>query len=75
MIRAADVLIIGAGPAGLAAAYELKRRGVQPRIIDAAARIAEPWRQRHEALRLNTQPMVLESPRHDAAREFHSLAV
>lgn len=54
MNRVADVLIIGAGPAGLAVAYELKRRGLGPRIIDSADRIAVPWRQRHDALRLNT---------------------
>ncbi|MBV1880343.1 MAG: FAD-dependent monooxygenase [Pseudomonadales bacterium] len=29
-----DVLIIAAGPAGLAAAYELKQQGITPRIIE-----------------------------------------
>jgi len=33
--RKADVLIVGAGPVGLTAAIELKRRGFHPRIIDA----------------------------------------
>ena len=32
-----DILIVGAGPAGLAAAVELGRRGFCPRIVDKAA--------------------------------------
>lgn len=32
-----EVLIIGAGPVGLTAALELKRRGIHPRIIDKAS--------------------------------------
>ncbi len=48
------VLVVGAGPSGLAAARELDRRRVGVRIIDAAPQVALPWRRRHEALRLNT---------------------
>jgi cation diffusion facilitator CzcD-associated flavoprotein CzcO len=48
------ILIVGAGPAGLAATHELCRRGFRPRVIDGARRVAEPWRGRHEALKLNT---------------------
>jgi cation diffusion facilitator CzcD-associated flavoprotein CzcO len=50
----AQVLIVGAGPAGLSAAYELKRRGAQPYLIDQAADVAASWRKRHDQLRLNT---------------------
>jgi len=50
----ASTIVIGAGPAGLAAAHELGRRGIEPRILDAGARVGEPWRRRHDALRLNT---------------------
>ncbi|HEX9174595.1 MAG TPA: FAD-dependent oxidoreductase [Mycobacterium sp.] len=32
-----DVLVVGAGPVGLAAAAELRRRGVDVRCVDAAA--------------------------------------
>jgi cation diffusion facilitator CzcD-associated flavoprotein CzcO len=49
-----DVIIVGAGPAGLACAWELRRRGLPVRVLDGAPRVGEPWRGRHEALRLNT---------------------
>ncbi len=35
MIENKDILVVGAGPVGLAAAIELKRRGATPRIIDS----------------------------------------
>jgi 2-polyprenyl-6-methoxyphenol hydroxylase-like FAD-dependent oxidoreductase len=34
-----DVLVVGAGPIGLTAAIELRRRGIECRIID---RLADP---------------------------------
>jgi cation diffusion facilitator CzcD-associated flavoprotein CzcO len=48
------VLIIGAGPAGLAAAAELRHHGVPSRILDRADAVASSWRARYDALRLNT---------------------
>ncbi len=52
--RSEGVVIVGAGISGLALAYRLKRLGIHPAILDAAPRIAETWRRRHEQLRLNT---------------------
>jgi len=49
-----DVLIIGAGTAGLSATYELLKRGIQPLIIDEAEEVGSSWRRRHHQLRLNT---------------------
>jgi len=49
-----DVLIIGAGTAGLTVAYELLKRGIQPLIIDEAEEVGSSWRRRHDQLRLNT---------------------
>lgn len=49
-----EVLVLGAGPAGLAVAHELRRRQIQVRVLDGATKVAEPWRARHEALVLNT---------------------
>jgi cation diffusion facilitator CzcD-associated flavoprotein CzcO/ubiquinone/menaquinone biosynthesis C-methylase UbiE len=49
-----DVIVIGAGMSGLAVAYRLKRQGIRAVTLDQTQRIAEPWRRRHEQLRLNT---------------------
>ncbi|MEQ8284434.1 NAD(P)/FAD-dependent oxidoreductase [Thalassospira sp.] len=48
-----DVLIIGAGLSGLACAKALAKRGISARIFESNQRVAEPWRARHPALRLN----------------------
>jgi cation diffusion facilitator CzcD-associated flavoprotein CzcO len=48
------VLVIGAGPAGLAAAAELRRRGVPAEIIERGDAVASSWRLRYDRLRLNT---------------------
>jgi cation diffusion facilitator CzcD-associated flavoprotein CzcO len=49
-----DVLIIGAGTAGLTAAYELRKRGIRLQIIDEAEEVGSSWRHRHDQLSLNT---------------------
>ncbi|HEV2502947.1 MAG TPA: NAD(P)/FAD-dependent oxidoreductase [Mesorhizobium sp.] len=49
-----EVIVIGAGAAGLAAADALTRHGIKARVFEKEAQIAEPWRQRHERLALNT---------------------
>jgi putative flavoprotein involved in K+ transport len=48
----ADVLVIGAGQAGLAAGYHLQRLGVDYRIVEADARIGDVWRRRYDSLLL-----------------------
>jgi len=50
----ADVVIIGAGSAGLAAAAALQRRGIDAIILEQGPEIAMSWRTRHDRLRLNT---------------------
>ncbi len=47
-------LIIGAGPAGLASAACLKRRGVEAVVLEAAADVGSAWRRHYERLRLHT---------------------
>ena len=49
-----DVVVIGAGQAGLSVGYHLKRKGVDHVILDAASRIGDVWRQRWDSLRLFT---------------------
>jgi putative flavoprotein involved in K+ transport len=51
---AEPVLIIGAGPAGLAAAAELRRLGVPSQVIERSDVVAPSWRDRYDRLRLNT---------------------
>ena len=45
-----DVLIIGAGQAGLAMGYHLSQRDVDFMILDAAPRLGESWRNRYDSL-------------------------
>jgi cation diffusion facilitator CzcD-associated flavoprotein CzcO len=52
--RAPDVLIAGAGPAGLAAAAELGRRGISALVLERGESVATSWRGRYDRLRLNT---------------------
>ena len=51
---APDVLIVGAGPAGLAAAAELGRRGISAVVLERGDCVAASWRRRYDRLRLNT---------------------
>lgn len=49
-----DVLVIGAGQAGLAMGYELKRSGLNFAITDGGAEIGDSWRSRWTSLTLFT---------------------
>ncbi|HMO59335.1 MAG TPA: NAD(P)/FAD-dependent oxidoreductase [Roseiflexaceae bacterium] len=51
-----DVLVIGAGQAGLAMGYQLRNTPLQYQLLDSHARIGESWRRRFDSL-------VLFSPR------------
>ncbi|MEV5768198.1 NAD(P)/FAD-dependent oxidoreductase [Micromonospora sp. NPDC052213] len=49
-----EILIIGAGQAGLAAGYELRRAGFDVLLLDAGTRVGDAWRNRWDSLRLFT---------------------
>jgi cation diffusion facilitator CzcD-associated flavoprotein CzcO len=49
-----QVVIIGAGPAGLASAAELARRNVGSIVLERAGEVAASWRGRYDRLRLNS---------------------
>src|SRR6476646_3683550 len=49
-----QVVIVGAGPAGISTAVALKDRGIQPLVIDRAEEVGSSWRSRYDRLRLNT---------------------
>jgi putative flavoprotein involved in K+ transport len=50
----ADVLVVGAGPAGLAVAACLRRRGVDVLVVDRGTAVGDSWRNRYDRLHLHT---------------------
>lgn len=49
-----ETLVIGGGQAGLVTGYQLSRRGLPYKIIDANQRVGDAWRKRWDSLRLFT---------------------
>lgn len=49
-----DVVVIGAGQAGLSVGYHLRRLGMRFVILDANERVGDAWRRRWDSLRLFT---------------------
>jgi putative flavoprotein involved in K+ transport len=47
-------VVIGAGPAGLATAAELRRRGIPVLVLERSGTVASSWRNRYDRLRLNS---------------------
>jgi cation diffusion facilitator CzcD-associated flavoprotein CzcO len=60
---ALGVLIVGAGPAGLAAAAELGRRRISALVLERGESVATSWRRRYDRLRLNTSRWTSTLPR------------
>lgn len=54
MSDSGSVLVVGAGPAGLAAAAGLRRVGLEPTVIDRATALGSAWRTRYDSFRLHT---------------------
>lgn len=57
-----DTVVIGAGQAGLSAAYHLKRTARSFVVLDANARIGDNWRRRYDSLRLFTPARYIGLP-------------
>ena len=57
-----DTVVIGAGPAGLVAAYHLQRAGVPFVVLDASGRVGDSWRARYDGLRLFSLPRYASLP-------------
>src|SRR5438477_4053653 len=52
--RTLDILVIGAGQAGLAMGYHLKTTPITFQIVDCHTRIGDSWRKRYDSLVLFT---------------------
>ena len=50
----ADILVVGAGPAGLAVAAALRRAGLPYAIVDRTASVGDSWRSHYDRLHLHT---------------------
>jgi len=53
-VEKVPVVIVGAGPAGLATAACLKRRGVEAVVLEAGPAVGVSWRRHYDRLRLHT---------------------
>jgi putative flavoprotein involved in K+ transport len=51
MDESRQVYVIGGGPAGLAAAAELRRRGLNPVILERGEQVGTSWRAGYDRLR------------------------
>jgi len=58
----ADVIVCGAGAAGLSAAAMLRRSGMQVLVIERSVAVAASWRARYDELFLNTPGWMAAQP-------------
>jgi cation diffusion facilitator CzcD-associated flavoprotein CzcO len=56
--REPDVLVVGGGHAGISAAVELKRIGLDTLVVDKQERVGDNWRRRYNGLKLHNKTPV-----------------
>jgi cation diffusion facilitator CzcD-associated flavoprotein CzcO len=57
-----EVVVVGAGPGGIAVALALKDAGIRPLVLDQADEVGSSWRRRYDRLRLNTSRFTSHLP-------------
>jgi putative flavoprotein involved in K+ transport len=57
-----EVLVVGGGPAGLAAGAMLRKRGIGALIVDRAPRVGDSWRKHYDRLHLHTVRWLSDLP-------------
>jgi putative flavoprotein involved in K+ transport len=65
-----DVMVLGAGAAGLAVAAQLKARGVDCVVLERGPGVANSWRGRYDRLRLHTIRRLSGLPGFPIPREY-----
>jgi putative flavoprotein involved in K+ transport len=65
-----DVVIAGAGAAGLSVAAMLARRGVEPLLLEREAQVGMSWARRYDSLKLNTPRLLSSMPRYRMPRGY-----
>ncbi len=80
-VRDEDIIVIGAGPAGLAASASLRREGLPHVVIDRAHDVAASWKRHYDRLHLHTvkrysslpfSPWPRETPRYPSRADMVS---
>jgi len=54
MAAPSPAVVVGAGPAGLATAVCLRRRGIEPTVLEAGPDVGASWRHHYRRLHLHT---------------------
>lgn len=67
---APEVVVIGAGPAGLAAAAMLGRRGIPTSVVDRADAVGASWRGHYDRLHLHTVRWLSHLPGYRIPRRY-----
>ncbi len=70
LLRVENVVIVGAGPAGLTAAATLRARGIDATILERGEHVGEQWRTRYDHLHLHTIRWLSNLPGYRIPREF-----
>jgi putative flavoprotein involved in K+ transport len=65
-----DVVVVGAGSAGLATAAMLKRAGVPAIVLERAPHVAASWRERYDRLHLHTVRWLSDLPGYPLERSY-----